>query len=571
VIKIACFRVLASWVQVVGGLIGKHRKAAAKGTEIDPEEAAAVESGQAELAAMRAEIPVMEGRLAELATSRDKALDKIGNEVHESVPVSESEDDNRVERVVEGSARLALPEGTAPLHHHELLWMIGGYEPERGAASAGHRAYFLTGPGTRLNIALIHYALDFLGEREYSAVQPPYFLNKDVMGQVAELEDYDEQLYHVTGEKGDSEKYLIATSEQPLCTFHRNDWLGSKDLPKRYAGWSTCFRKEAGSHGRDTWGIFRVHQFEKIEQFVVCAPEDSWAMHDAMIKSAEDFYTSLGIGFRTVTLVSKELNLAAAKKYDLEGFFPGYGEYRELVSCSNCTDFQARAMETRFGAKIKGETTKKYAHYLNSTLCATTRTICAILENYQTADGITVPEALVPYMGGTTFIPFVREKPVNTTAISKAKAAARKGKAEPAAAAAASASSAPAPAAAGAAKKHTKPAAKKDTKPAAKPAAAAAKPAAAAAAAAAAAPKAAKPSVAGKPSVATAAGLVTLDGRLLATPYIDSFVPTGEDDAVFGLIAACPAASEYPNAARWYRHMAAKGAAAGAASKLFSA
>lgn len=187
--------------QVIGAMIAKHRKAEKAGTEVDAEEAATVAAGQDELAALRAEIPVMESRLVELATARDLALEKIGNEVHPSVPVSESEDDNRIERTWEGTSRPALPDGAEPLHHHELLWMIGGYEPDRGVASAGHRAYFLTGPGTQLNIALIHYALDFLRDREYSAVQPPYFLNKDVMGQVAELQDYDEQLYHVTGDK----------------------------------------------------------------------------------------------------------------------------------------------------------------------------------------------------------------------------------------------------------------------------------------------------------------------------------------------------------------------------------
>lgn len=225
------------------------------------------------------------------------------------MPVSDTEADNRVEREVGGTPAPELPAGTEPLHHHELLWMIGGYEPDRGVAAAGHRAYFLTGAGTQLNIALISYALEFLRKREYSGVQPPYFLNKEAMGAVAELDDYDEQLYHVSGEKGDSEKYLIATSEQPLCTFHRGDWLNPKDLPVKYAGWSTCFRKEAGSHGRDTWGIFRVHQFEKIEQFVVCAPEDSWRIHEEMIATAEDFYKSLGIAYRVITLVSKEVSM----------------------------------------------------------------------------------------------------------------------------------------------------------------------------------------------------------------------------------------------------------------------
>jgi len=504
--------------------------------------------------------------------------------------VSDTEADNRVERVVGGTPSPELPAGSAPLHHHELLWMIGGYEPDRGVAAAGHRAYFLTGAGTQLNIALISYALQFLRERDYSGVQPPYFLNKEVMGAVAELDDYDEQLYHVSGEKGDSEKYLIATSEQPLCTFHRGDWLMPKELPLKYAGWSTCFRKEAGSHGRDTWGIFRVHQFEKIEQFVVCSPDDSWRIHEEMIATAEQFYDSLGLSYRVITLVSKEvsppaarssplrhaqpaappplfpllattpaplpsqLNNAAAKKYDLEAWFPGYAEYRELVSCSNCTDFQARAMGVRFGQKTKGsDGVKTYAHMLNSTLCATTRTICAILENYQTPDGVKVPEVLVPFMGGTTFLPFVRDKPKNTQAAKVAKGKAAKTADSPKAAkggaAAASASSAAVPAKAAA------PAPKAAAKAAAAPAAAAA---------AAGVPA----SIAARPSLATPEGLASLNARLVSAPYVGGFRPSPEDAAVFAALAAAPAAAVYPHAARWYRHVAAGGVALPAAGVL---
>jgi len=260
--------------------------------------------------------------------------------------------------------------------------MIDGYEPERGVSVAGHRGYFLKGVGLLLNQALINYGLTFLMNREYTPLQPPYFMNKEAMAGIAQLEDFDEQLYKVVAGE-DDEKYLIATSEQPICVFHRDEWLLEKELPKKYAGYSSCFRKEAGSHGRDAWGIFRVHQFEKIEQFVVCEPEKSPEMHKEMIRSAEDFYKSLNIPYRVVNIVSGELNNAAAIKYDLEGWFPTLARYRELVSCSNCTDYQARAMEVRCGAKKTNDREKKYCHFLNSTLCATTRTICAILENYQ--------------------------------------------------------------------------------------------------------------------------------------------------------------------------------------------
>merc|ERR1711971_1369754 len=240
-----------------------------------------------------------------------------------------------------------------------------------------------------------------------------------------------EALYHVTtggkNEKseeekgGDNEKYLIATSEQPISAMHYKESLQPTQLPIKYAGISTCFRKEAGSHGKDAWGIFRVHQFDKIEQFVICKPDESWSRHEEMIAVSEEFYQSLGIPYRVVSICSKHLNNAAAKKYDLEGWFPTLERYRELVSASNCTDYQSIAMETRYGFTGQGKSVdgkkvaakKEYVHMLNATLVATTRTICAILENYQTADGIIVPDALQIYMGGMKFIPFTRAPPVN--------------------------------------------------------------------------------------------------------------------------------------------------------------
>jgi len=181
-------------------------------------------------------------------------------------------------------------------------------------------------------------------------------------------------------------------------------------LPLRYAGISPCFRKEAGAHGKDLRGIFRVHQFEKIEQFVITTPEKSWEMHEEMLATSEEFFQSLKIPYRVIAIVSGALNNAAAKKYDLEGWFPGFGEFRELVSCSNCTDYQSRSLNVRCGSKKSNEKEKKYVHMLNSTLSATTRTICAILENYQTPEGVMVPEVLQPFMGGMKFMPFVHQE-----------------------------------------------------------------------------------------------------------------------------------------------------------------
>ena len=192
------------------------------------------------------------------------------------------------------------------------------------------------------------------------------------MAKTAQLSQFDEELYRVSesGSNSDSDKYLIATSEQPLSCLHSDEWLQPAELPIKYAGYSTCFRKEAGSHGRDAWGVFRVHQFEKVEQFVLCKPDDSWQHFDEMMAISEEFYKSLCLPYRVVSIVSGALNNAAAKKYDLEGYFPFQAEYKELVSCSNCTSFQTRELEIRYGAK-KGKTVvgggrKEYVHALNA-------------------------------------------------------------------------------------------------------------------------------------------------------------------------------------------------------------
>lgn len=379
--------------------------------------------------------------LPALEKERDELLNRIGNMVDPEVPISnDEEEDNLVVSLYpepleaenqgekpllpcpQGHIKYTLP-ATKPMTHDDLLWRIDGYEPVRGQNVAGHRAYFLKNAGVLLNQALINYGIAFLQKRGYDILQPPYMMNKDVMAKLAQLEDFDEQLYKVSGKTDDpngvTEKYLIATSEQPICGYHAKDWIDEKSLPIRYGGISTCFRKEAGSSGKDIRGIFRVHQFEKIEQF--CLTKDSFEESEAeqkrMIAAAEEFYQSLGFPYRVVCIVSGELNDAAVKKYDLEAWFPGQQTYRELVSCSNCTDYQARGVETRCGIKKSGKNQDNddamnarasYVHMLNSTLCATGRGICCLLENYQTEDGVKVPDVLVPFMGGIDFLPFKR-------------------------------------------------------------------------------------------------------------------------------------------------------------------
>uniref|UniRef100_H3DRE3 serine--tRNA ligase n=1 Tax=Tetraodon nigroviridis TaxID=99883 RepID=H3DRE3_TETNG len=213
--------------------------------------------------------------------------------------------------------------------------------------------------------------------------------------------------------------------DEAIAAFLRDEWLKPEDLPIRYAGFSTCFRQEVGSHGRDTRGIFRVHQFEKIEQFVYASPHDgkSWQMFEEMIGTAEEFYQSLGIPYRIVNIVSGALNHAASKKLDLEAWFPGSGAFRELVSCSNCTDYQARRLHIRYGQTKKMMDKAEFVHMLNATMCATTRVMCAILENYQTEEGIVVPETLREFMppGMTDMIRFVKPAPIEQEATRKAK------------------------------------------------------------------------------------------------------------------------------------------------------
>lgn len=346
---------------------------------------------------------------------RDEVLNSIGNLVHASVPVSLDEKDNILVKTW-GTNKEKTDKFK---HHHELLHMIDGYDNEIGAEIAGHRGYFLKGWGLLLNQALINYGLSFLWNKGYNTLQTPFFLKKEAMSKVAALAEFDDQLYKVIG-SGEAEKdmYLIATSEQPCCAYHFQMTIDPKSLPTKYVGYSTCFRKEAGAHGKDVQGIFRVHQFEKIEQFVLTAPDKSWEMHEELLKVSEEFYQSLEFSYRVVNIVSGELNNAAAKKYDLEAWFPTRGEYRELVSCSNCTDWQARRLETKFGNQKTEDGSPVFVHMLNSTLCATERTLCCLLENYQTEEGIKIPKVLQPFLAPFVgrlkqpdLIPFVQGPP----------------------------------------------------------------------------------------------------------------------------------------------------------------
>ncbi|OHS97390.1 seryl-tRNA synthetase family protein [Tritrichomonas foetus] len=346
---------------------------------------------------MKKELETLEEETEKQFKLVEKMLCEVGCMIQPDVPVSLDEANN-----ITVATCGKIPEIPNWKPHNELLEMIDGYDADRGARVAGHRGFYLKGAALRLNQALFRYGLDFLESRKFTPFHTPFFMRSDVMGRVCQLEDFKETLYHVDSATNDpkDDMFLIATSEQTLCGYHLNESLDPQELPKRYAGFSTCFRKEAGASGKDNWGIFRVHQFEKVEQFCICSPHggESDKIHHEMIDNASEFLKTLGIPFRVVLIVSGELNYSTSKKYDVEGWFPSYGTYRELVSGSNCLDFQARKLDIRYGHGKNKDGEKEYVHMLNCTLCATERTLCAILENYQTPEGIRVPKVLQPYM-----------------------------------------------------------------------------------------------------------------------------------------------------------------------------
>lgn len=345
-------------------------------------------SGLAPLAvAIKDLIQTQTTQLKEITDTLNSKVSKLGNKLHPDVP---EETDFVLEN---GSGE--PPKVKNILGHYELCQKTGIVNFPDGINIMGNRGYFLTGLGVKLNRAIISYALDFLDNHNYNLIETPHMMTTEALDGVSQLEDFEETLYKC------GDKYLIATAEQPITAMHRDKVLKSKEMPIKLGGVSHCYRKEAGSQGKDTLGIFRVHQFEKVEQFCITSPDKSWEMMDQMIKIAKQFYISLGLRYQIVNINAVDLNNAASMKYDLECYFPGAKKkYKELVSCTNCTDYISRKLHVK---NDKGE----YVHMLNSTLCANTRTICCLLETHQTDTGIIIPEALRPYMNNVEFIPFV--------------------------------------------------------------------------------------------------------------------------------------------------------------------
>ena len=314
----------------------------------------------------------------------------VPNLIHESVPIGSDESANKEIRKWGN-----VPEFDFKINDHiDISEKKGWVDLERAAKVAGARFYYLKNDLVRLNQSLLHYALDFLKQKEYSLVQPPYMINRESMEGAVIAEDFEEVIYKVAEE----DLYMIGTSEHAMAAMHSKEIMDGKNLPLKYAGISPCFRKEAGAHGRDQKGIFRVHQFDKIEQFVFSRPEDSWREHEKMLSIAEEFYQKLEVPHRVMLLSTGDMGKVSAKTYDIEAWMAGQNAYREIVSCSNCLDYQARRLKIRFRDKTNEDT--QYLHTLNSTLIATTRVLVSIMENFQTKDGhIRIPHVLQRYMG----------------------------------------------------------------------------------------------------------------------------------------------------------------------------
>lgn len=340
----------------------------------------------------KGEIEALEGRLSAVDGELAAAELTLPNLPHESVPPGADETANRVERVV-GEPR---DFGFAPKAHWDLGPELGILDFERGAKVAGARftAYF--GAGARLERALVNFMLDLhTGEHGYTEVLPPYIANAESLTGTGQLPKFEQDLFRLEG----LPLYLVPTAEVPLTNLHRGEILDGARLPLRYTAYTPCFRSEAGSYGKDVRGLIRQHQFNKVELVQVTAAEASYDALEELTGHAETVLRRLGLPYRVVTLSTGDLGFAAAKTYDLEVWLPGQGAYREISSCSNCEDFQARRADIRYRAEAGGK--PRYAHTLNGSGLAAGRTFIAVLENYQQEDGsVTVPEALRSYLGG---------------------------------------------------------------------------------------------------------------------------------------------------------------------------
>jgi seryl-tRNA synthetase len=327
-------------------------------------------------------------RQQELREGIDAALQSLPNVLHESVPEGSSEEDN-VEMRRWGDE---LKKTAGMRHHGEFAVKLGIADFERAVKISGAGFYILKGALALMDIALMRLAIDHLIERGYVLIEPPLLMRRKPYEGVTDLADFESVMYKTDAE----DLYLIATSEHPIAAMHMNESFNESILPLKYCGVSMCFRREIGKHGLDERGLYRVHQFNKVEQFIYSKPEDSWRFHEELIENAELLTCRLNIPYRVVNVCTGDIGSVAAKKYDLEGWSSREGRYIELMSCSNCTTYQS----ARLNIKCASAGKKEYVHTLNSTAIATARMLRLILENYQREDVLEVPEALWPYMNG---------------------------------------------------------------------------------------------------------------------------------------------------------------------------
>ena len=360
--------------------------AAKKSGDVD-----AVERTLEEVQSLGSAIEEMESKASSMMKKRDSLRMQVPNLLHEDVPIGENDEKN-----VEINRHGEPPEFEFdPRTHNEIIEKNGWVDLTRGAKVSGSRQYFLIGDLARLEMALQQYSTDFLTDRGYTLIQPPLMMNRKSYEGVTDLSDFENVMYGIDPDG----YYLIATSEHPLTAMRMDEIIEPTELPIKLVGVSPCFRREVGAHGLSDRGIWRVHQFTKVEQVVICKPEDSWNYHKELLENAKSLWDNLGLHYRVVDICTGDMGTVASRKYDLEAWLPGAGEFKEVVSCSNCTDYQANRLKMRYRKSDGNES----VHTLNSTAVATSRALVAIIEQYQTEDGVVrVPEVLIPLMRGVT-------------------------------------------------------------------------------------------------------------------------------------------------------------------------
>jgi seryl-tRNA synthetase len=346
----------------------------------------------AETKTLSDQVKAAENQLREMDASLDALVLGLSNVVDPAAPVG-GEDDFVVIKEV-GTKRDFAAEGIAVRDHVEIGELLGAIDIERGAKVSGSRFYYLTGPGAMLELALVQLAMNTAQKNGFTPMIPPALVKPAAMEGTGFLGQAAENVYRLEAD----DMYLVGTAEVPLAAYHMDEILEG-DLPRRYAAFSPCFRREAGSHGKDTRGIFRVHWFDKVEMFSFCPVEEAVAEHERLLGFEEEFLQALEIPYRVIDVATGDLGSSAARKFDCEAWVPSQERYREVTSTSNCTTFQSRRLKIR----SRGADGVEPIATLNGTLCAITRTIVAIFENHQEADGsVRIPKALQPYLGGAS-------------------------------------------------------------------------------------------------------------------------------------------------------------------------